>query len=276
LTAGQYQQARRIAEHLDACPACQRALADYQAIQETLGSGETAEPEGGWSAFEGRLMRTAHAPVIRRWRWNWAVAAGLLLALTISNAALWLKSSHGEPRVSANLPNNSAAEFPSDMTDATVAKAFSTLSDAYEGKTDWVMLSNESSELGLAADRTSGKDLLILRLVVSRGGKEVSQVHLAIVPGATARVTVPSRTGQQLQYVVATDAQNPQRVALSMALEGTGKEVGKETGLGSMATSITIPFGQSARTGQIATRDGVFDLSMSLQHAQVRETGDGA
>ena len=86
-------------------------------------------------------------------------------------------------------------------------------------------------------------------------------------------MTIPSRTGEQLQYVITTDAKDQQRVALWMALEG-GLE--KETGLGSMATSLSIPYGQSARTGQITTRDGTFDLSMSLQRHLPGETGAGA
>lgn len=272
-TPQQYQQARQIVEHLQACEVCRQVQADYQAIQASLQPAETVEPAGGWGAFEQRLQRAAQSRPPVKARWGWSIAAGLLISALLLNAALLLRGGRPPVRPVASLPANGTVQFPSDMTDSAIAKAFSTISAAFEGRTDWVMLSDQSSELGLAADPAGVKDLLILRLVVTRGGTAVSQVHLAIVPGATARVTVPSRTGEQLQYVITTDAKDPQRIALWMALEG-GKE--KDTGLGSITTSLNIPYGQSSRTGQITTREGTYDLSMSLQHRLARETGAGA
>jgi len=270
-TAEQYQQAQRIVEHVEACAACRAAAADYQAIQTSLQATETSEPKGGWTAFEERLAAAASGRTQRPVRWGWSIAAGLLIGLAGLNAALLVRNSR-PPAEAMPGHGDAVVQVPPDMTDSTVAKAFVTVSSAFEGRANWVMLSDQSSELGLTDDSSAGKELLILRLVVTRGGNAISQVHLAIVPGATARMTVPAKDGAQLEYVITTDAQDPQHIGVWMTL-GDGKLAAMEGGLGSMATSLSIPYGQTSRTGQITTRDGTYDMSMSLQHQAAGQTG---
>src|SRR5512146_1245658 len=81
-------QAQRVLTHLQTCEACRQAADDYALLRGVLASPATAEPAGGWPAYEEWLLHTIRAP--SRFRWWLSIAAGLLIAITAANAWMLL------------------------------------------------------------------------------------------------------------------------------------------------------------------------------------------
>ena len=268
--------AEAVALHLRECEPCRAAAAEYQAIRAALKPADTPPtPPGGWNAFDQRLALTARTPRRSWWRPPalspalTKVAAGLLIALTLFNVALLLRPASPRAPVESAAANHPPAP---QLSDALVAKAFATVAHEFEGRATWVMLSPQDNDLGLSPQPVAATDLLILQLNLSRGPTTISQIQLAIVPGETARVSVPSTTGEYIDYVISTDARDLHHIGLSMAVAGS-KTLPDGADLGTMATSVTIGYGHHTQAGQILTREGTYDLSLSLQHRQVDTPG---
>jgi hypothetical protein len=267
-TPEQRDAAQQVLHHLESCDACRHAFDDYATLKAAVNpptpDATEATPVGGWDAFEQRMTASIRRkPHLPRWL---AIAASLLILLTAANAWLLLRD---RPNHTANFATSNPAEpaVAPDMTTSSVAQAFRTVSEAFDGRANWVMLSDGGSELGLVDQAEKPAELLVLRFVVTRGNTAVSQMHVGVIPGATVRVSVPTAGGEQLQYVIATDAANHQNITVSLAVEGNNKSRPDSSGLGSLATTLSMPFGKQTPAGKITTRDGTFDLSMTLERA---------
>jgi hypothetical protein len=267
-THRQREAAQQVLGHIETCDACRHAFDDYATLRAALtpDAADAREPApiGGWEAFEQRMVATLRRkPRFHAWR---AVAAGLLLLITAANGWMLLKH-RPDHTPSVALNRHSETVVASDMTPASVAQAFRTVSEVFDGRANWVMLSDRESDLGLADQPEKPAEVLVLRFVVMRGNTPVSQMHVGVIPGATVRVSVPAAGGEQLQYVIATDAKNHQNISVSLAVE-SGSKNHADTGLGSIATTLNMPFGKQTPAGKITTRDGTFDLSLTLERAR--------
>ena len=87
--------ARRVADHLAACPECTRAVEDFRRILDGLASSMPEPPHVHWGAYRAELKEKLEARRQRAWGWQWlrrplplglaAAAAGVLLILGVQS-----------------------------------------------------------------------------------------------------------------------------------------------------------------------------------------------
>jgi hypothetical protein len=269
MTQAQCREAHRLVEHWNECSRCRQVVEAYEAVGRMLAvqEEEAASPRGGWEALEGRLAETARRRGRRR-HFPSMVGIAAAAALLVSAGVLFLT-----PRRAAEAPDDAAALLAprgADQTDASLTQAFATVSSVFEGRATWVMISDKTSDMGLTDGAHGGTKLLLLRLVTSREGQQGSSMCLAMVPGSTARVSVPSAAGETLEYTIVTSAAEPERVRVAMTVDAAGA---KPSGDASITTTLTLPFGKSVHVGQVATSSGPVKLLASLQQSSVAGKG---
>ncbi|MHC4715863.1 MAG: hypothetical protein ACYS5V_02745, partial [Planctomycetota bacterium] len=199
-------EAREIVEEMISCQRAVRAAIGHEGIEEVIGrSLRRAQAE--W--ITGSAEEPAAAPNAggaSRWL-RWPALATLAAAAMVVGAALWHLHLHGLPRTGRD---DSAALAAASLSPAEVdrhRRMFESVSEVFEGRTTWVALANGTSDIGLrpaAVDRTH---VLLLRLVMSRQGKVVSNADLVMVAGQDARVVVPLADGRSVRYHVASGSE---------------------------------------------------------------------
>lgn len=256
------EQRKRLTEalaHLDGCEACQAAVRDYDRIRDTLASFRSdAEPEGGWSAFENRLLQVRLQP--KPWRaQNWyALAASVLIgALGFDVGRLWTRAPGPRAQMGQAV---ATGDFSAPLA------AFKTVSKVLDGRANWVMLTNGGSGVDVSPEPVDppGK-VLCLRLSMSRQGIDVSDTDLMILPGRHADLTVPIAQEQSLHYAVETSKEEPTRLRLRLEIRTPrGNEV-----LAALATNVQMKPGDRLSAGQLATTAGEYELKISFAEARL-------
>ena len=175
----------------------------------------------------------------------WLVAASLIVGISGWVCCLHGGWSAAGQRAVALRPEQHAAEpapppvVPAiQFTRADVdreVQVFTNVSETFGGRTSWVVLADQLTELGLmpAPAVPQGK-VLLLRLVMSRGTEPRSNIDLVIVPGEEASLDVPFQAGQALHYQIATTTGPDQRLSLWAEVRTPN---GGET-LAALATSL--------------------------------------
>lgn len=253
--------AQRILSHLETCASCREALDDYDVLRETLRPDEAAqktEPPSGWKSFEASLVGSGLQGRLKSGPMGWALAASLGLALVgwgLYFAGVGIEDGTGGggegrlARVSSGSGNSGvprATGAPDDnrgvepkkprriSADERVeyTRMFASVSEVFEGRAGWVSLAGRASDVGMAkAQLNRAEKILMLKLVVTRQGQEVSNIDLIIVPGQTADLTSPFVDGQTLRYHVSTSDTEPRRLSIWAEVRGAD-------GRGSMFTAL--------------------------------------
>lgn len=279
------RRAAEVLDHLRACPACRALLEEFDRLTAVLaapGAGDV-EPPGGWDAFERRLM-TAQPGSPRGRRFNWippvaAVAASILIA----TAAFTIGRSIA--------PRTAAAPLASNRAESTMAteqrgafeppqlshevNAFDQVSKVFDGRASWMLVSNGASDVGVAPHpvAAASRDVLLLRLTMTRGGQVASEADVLVVPGQTANLTVPLHAdggdagggAHSLHYRIGTSADEPTRLAVWLDINTP--QGGQP--LAALATNLQVEPGRKVTAGQLATSAGDYELTIGFARAQL-------
>ncbi len=254
-------------EHLKSCAECQAALADYADLREVLRNPSHVEPVGGWGQFQDRLKSTArHSERVTfiGWRSASAVAASItLLALAIIGSS-YLNNRpiphEGQLMATSGTSRFSPAEVPQQV------QAFAKVSEAFDNRASWMLISDHSSDVGVAETAITERSLVLLRLTLLRAQSVVSKADLVLVPGQQADLTLPLSDGKSLHYRISASRTTP--TSLSVWLEIENPQAPSET-LAALATQLPLAPGQVVSAGQLATTSGAYELKVGFARSSV-------
>jgi hypothetical protein len=265
------RHAAEVLDHLKTCPQCAAAAADYDRLQSILRIATPGIPEGGWIAMEQRLLeRTLH----RRLRWPrlsaLAMAASVLIAIGYGIARVTSTQPAAPPNLSraengTTLPASDVALYPQSDA-AHDAKAFHEVSDVFEHRAAWLLVGDNTSDMGLSDQAINDpQKVLLLRLTMLESGKTLSSADLAIVPGQSASLTVPGDRNTSLHYRITATAEQPTRLSVSTQLmTPKGAEV-----LAALATTLRVEPGQRLSAGSMVTSSGNYELQIAFAKAEI-------
>jgi hypothetical protein len=259
--------------HLDGCELCAQAMRQFDQVRSTLTADASADPAGGWEAFEARLQsslehQASPRPILfRLLRPAGAIAAGVMLAVA---GFLW-GAQRARPPVAKTRdvePATLAALSKADVT--RQLRAFGEIDQVFEGRTRWLLLTNAGADVGLdensaaaGATRPSEEKVMLLRLSVSRGDEIVSTADLVIVPGKTAELRLPTRDGGIVRYRLATSGIDPSKLALRAEMR-TGAGAEPQASLG---TDLLLRPDRGTDAGALITPKGKYDVKVSFAAA---------
>ena len=257
--ADERRHVAELLEHLQSCPECESALADFDKLRGAVHvESHVVEPPGGWSAFEERV--TARA--MRGNRLPWRIPLGVL-SLAACLALAFIAGQTVTHRGTG--PTVIAVQAAPSMTSQQINERvdlFRQVSDVFDRRTSWVLLSKDASDVGLGRPPEAATDrLLLVRLTVSREGAKPCTADLMIVPGQSADVNVPTPEGSSLGYHLATSKSEPNRLQLSVQFEPAGA---KGRALALLATDLCVPPGQVTPAGEIVTTSGRYGISVEV------------
>jgi hypothetical protein len=139
---------------------------------------------------------------------------------------------------------------------------FKNVSETFEGRTSWVAMDSQAVELGLMPAPSQHRNVLLLRLIISKGDQPRTRTDLVIVPGQNASLDLPFEHGLVLRYHVAATADRDCRLSLSAELRtphGDGET------LAALATQLRPVPGQLLNAGRMVTSSGGYNLEIAFQ-----------
>ncbi len=285
-----------VTAHLRQCGSCRAAGEVYARIrnvlQPTAHDGAVrdgaAEPVAGWDAFEQRLLASPRPNGARgggRWigvrgSLGLGLAASLLLGVVGFQVGRWYA---GSPAPLASGGKNTDVHEPTQnpppharlaAADVTrQVRAFEEVSQVFDGRASWVMLSDDATDMGLAPqplDRPQPA-LLMLRMTMLRENQIISQADLVIVTGESADLSVPIARGRTLRYQIDTTRDTPTRLNLwAEVLTPAGGEA-----LGALATTLRAEPGRNVSAGSLTTTGGVYELQIDFAQGAATEVVPG-
>jgi hypothetical protein len=272
--AADRQRATEVIRHLESCPACAAAARDYEGLRDLLNQGAKADPHGGWIGLQRRLDVAVHPPKPRWIRPLLSIAAALLLAAGIFSAGrLSIQSNVPDLAINHPAPSSvSPAPETASLKPTEIAHqvaAFTQVSSAFDRRASWLLLSDTSSDVGLGDQAIeSHRKLLVLKLKVLHAGAAVSDADLAIVPGQTAKLSLPVEGGKLAQYRISTSTDEPTRLSIFMELKDTASN---ET-LAELATSLRVKAGEPIDAGDMMTSSGTYELKIAFWRSELAAT----
>ena len=277
------QEAAAVAEHLQQCPACREAVAQYEELRGLLQFSEPAESsyagvkgdspifaETKIGTVPAKIGTVPHKPQPRR-ATQWAGAAVLAASLMVGVAGwtLYFCSSEGigatpQPLAQAIPASAPVARWTQADVDRDVG-VFTNVSETFDGRTSWVALGDHATELGLMPlpSHRQGK-ILLLRLVVLHDNQEKSRTDLVIVPGESANLCVPLDGDRVLHYTIGTTAGKEQRLSFWAEVRTPGCD--GET-LAAVAAQLKPVSGRMLGAGRLVTPSGSFNVEI-VSHEQ--------
>lgn len=255
----QRERARGALEHLARCDACRAATEEFDRVRSVLRPEEETvpAPSGGWPEFEKRLLARSSRQPRRRWLPLLAAAASVLVGVAVGWETHRRRGSVREDRVLLSEKSLSRTEIRESRA------AFEEISEVFEGHAGWMLLSDGSSDMGVASTALeAGRKLLILRLTVVSEGKVVSKADLVIVPGQTAEPVLAFVGNKQLRYTIrAGGGSQGDDLSIGVAIVGSHE---KEETVASLWTMLATSEEKVLPAGQLVTADGKYELSVGL------------
>ena len=269
------REAARILDQVESSAPALEALRDYDRLRTMLRPSDTeadAEPTGGWEAFKARAMAAGSLTLPRRRRWRLPIAAAACLAVA---AAIWLTYSDDRPaevytRGGSRITAVERATPPTPPPrEQHSAELFQQVSAVFDGKASWVAVTEDDSQLGLAAEpMTDAGQLLLLRLTVTRRGEVVSEVDMAILPGQAAELTVPFDSDDKLVYNIDTSADKPATMAIWARLDNG---LGDCRTLAALMTQLRTAAEPGPIAGQLLSRHGDYEFRVDFSQQTIGE-----
>lgn len=260
--AQERQKAARVLKHLDECEKCRAAAADYDTICQTMLPDHADVPTLDPDAAERIRQSIEDAPKSRfrigPWVWRIAAAACLLITLTVVFSQM-LKAPDHHASVAGS-------RGPSDAEVSQGIQVFKNVAALFDNRTSWVALSEKSSDIGLADTPVpeSSKPVVVY-LNLQRQQTAISELTLAIVPGQTARMEIPTASGQLIRYTLHVASTNPHQLTI-------GVDVSNEAML---RTTVKLNFGRQVQAARIQTTQDSYDLVVGLYSGKEPETAGG-
>jgi hypothetical protein len=288
--AEQRTQAAQALRHAETCGECRAALVDFDRIRDSLSAGEMDQPAGGWEAMHERLddllesrvskaRSKANPPIIRP---SFAIAASIaVIAAATFQFGQTLGRGIGirEAKTTEVVINGSRNSDPAPATITSTelshdVEAFQKVTDVYDGRAGWMMVSKDDSDVGIApAPVTPGKKVLLLRLDLWHGRDLVSDSDLLVLAGQTADLTVPLENDQSLHYRVSTagepaaEVEAPEHLNLMLEL----KTPSGHRPLAALSTTLQLQPGQKVTAGRLTTSAGEYELKIEFKEADLAE-----
>ncbi len=282
------QRLETAVEHLKNCPACKAALANYAQMRDLLQApSNESEPAGGWSGFQDRLQPTmthggidgvsshqANMPSLAGhgtrqhttfigWRSAMAVAASIVfLALSIVGTSYLSIRSH-QPMQDIPGPASLVQFKPAEVSQQV--EAFAKVSEAFDNRASWMLISDHTSDVGVAEANIPERTLLLLRLSLLHAGAIISHADLILIPGQQADLTLPSSDGQILHYRMSASNAVPTTLSLWLGIENTHE---KSATIAALSTQLPLAPGQVVSAGQMATVSGTYELKVGFVRAK--------
>lgn len=268
----------RLAEalkHLETCIACREAFHDFDAIREAVALlDRSVEPQGGWARFEADLVSQAGDPPRRAW-WQRlpGVAAAILTVVGAFALGKYLPRVGSLPPMVQMTPSLPAEESGWHFTPGDInhhVSAFHQVSQVFDGRAGWMFVSKGASDVGMADSSVAGEEnLLLLRLTVLAGARQISQADLIVIPGQTAKLTIPLEEGIALHYRVGTSTDDPTHLALWLEVRTPS---GAEP-LAALSTNLRLRPGQKVTAGELSTMSGRYILKVAFARASLPSEG---
>ncbi len=273
--------------HAADCPDCAAALAAFDEMRTAIDARHAdAVPAGGWDAFADRLASTVSAAgasptmtTTRLRRRGTAAAACVVIGVAgflagrlggpaspglATNGTGTTSPVEARPTTSKQTEARPHVPTPTPGDVARGAAAFAQLSEVFDRRASWMLVSDAGSDVGLSSDVIPpARRLLVLRLTVLRGEAVVSSADLVIVPGRTADLTLPLGGGQELHYQIDTSADPPTRLSLWLELT-TPRETRT---LAALATNLNLRPGEGVSAGRFTTPAGPYELRVAFADA---------
>lgn len=265
------QRFRDALQHADDCESCQTALADFDRLRTAVRPTEfESEPQGGWEAFDDRL--TSRVLGGRR---RWPVMPIALAASVVLGVAGWGLHfrDRSEPGRAIGIENGNGmivrALTPAEIEERM--QVFGQVSDVFDQRAGWVLIGDQASDLGLReTPAPSISELLLLRLNVFRERALVSTADLVIVPGQVAELTVPSSSGPQVRYRVATGESRLNHVQFHVEL---AKPEQPQAAMASLTSDLSLVPGEVVSAGEMLTASGRYRVKIGTYLTDVPERG---
>lgn len=268
-------RAAQVVQHLAECEACRTAAENYDWLREALSDdrSKSALPPGGWDSFADRLLSAAAGSSRRSWL---SLGLGLAASLLIVGTSGFEIGRLTGPRTGVGpvppvVVEGQAPEVHLTSQDIRrQVQAFGQMSTVFERRASWLLLCNGASDIGLMDGPVMGeKQLLLLRLAMSRNGAAVSIADLAIVPGQRAKLTIPLEHGRKLRYELGTSSGQPTRLTIwaEVQLPQGGQTVA------ALATDLHLEPNQRIRAGQLTTSAGAYELDIAFAQAASPSVG---
>jgi hypothetical protein len=255
--------------HASQCRSCQAAMQEFDRIREVLRPAPMPETAGDWERFEQHLQGACveRSRRVRPWR-ILAMAASLMLAAVGWGLYVSGLRQNGQPIHGA--ANGSLASLQITPQEAQQqARVFQEVTQAFDQRTTWMLLSDRQTDLGLASKPVDApRNLLLLRLTVLRADAIISSADLVVVPGQTAQLDVPFEQAQQLHYVIGTASGD--QASLSIWAEVRKPDGGHET-LAALATNLQPQLGKVLDAGQLVTSTGKYQIKIVYSQAALPE-----
>jgi hypothetical protein len=267
--AEQRTQAAQALRHAETCGECRAALVDFDRIRDSLSAGEMDQP----------ARSKANPPIIRP---SFAIAASIaVIAAATFQFGQTLGRGIGirEAKTTEVVINGSRNSDPAPATITSTelshdVEAFQKVTDVYDGRAGWMMVSKDDSDVGIApAPVTPGKKVLLLRLDLWHGRDLVSDSDLLVLAGQTADLTVPLENDQSLHYRVSTagepaaEVEAPEHLNLMLEL----KTPSGHRPLAALSTTLQLQPGQKVTAGRLTTSAGEYELKIEFKEADLAE-----
>jgi hypothetical protein len=273
---GDLRRAARIVERFESSPATLDALRDYDRLRDVFEDRQeqaaAARPSAGWQAFQQRAtasQRTLGAR-LRRHRWG-LVAAAACLAIAAIVPWKFIGSGPDQPALQPlALLEPSAADLSVPQSPEQLsAQLFGQISGLFDGRTSWVAVTDDDSQMGLAAEPMARRSqLLLLRLTVLHQGQVAAQTDMAILPGHSAALTVPFAGDRKLTYSIDTTADAPMTLSLWAQLED---EPGDDRTLAALMSQLSSAADAGRVEGQLVSTHRGYEFTVDFSQVTLPE-----
>jgi hypothetical protein len=146
-------------------------------------------------------------------------------------------------------------------------RVFNQVSQVFDQRAGWVLISDQTSDLGLSASPTDADtDLLLVRLSAARDEQVISTADLMVVAGESARVEVPSSNGSRLHYEIHTSRDEPGQLQIAAEVIEKGEV---EAVSASLASHLQLEAGRTVSAGEVVSPSGRYQLSVAVYQAPV-------
>jgi len=258
--------------HLRACGECRAAVSDFDQLQQLLGDQlPSAETPAAVDWIASTKM-----PSRRRFDLRVLVRMGIAACAALAIAMGGYFAGRRPPQLVASIQTPNGRISEADVSER--ARAFTKVSKAFDNRAGWMLVSNSDSDVGLDAEPSAASGMLLLRLTVTRHQavagaapvfqEIVSSADLAILPGRSARVSLPFPQDRVLSYEIEVGSGSPTHLGLTAELlPGPGASVGKP--LAALSTSLDLRPGGSASAGSFVTGAAGYDITVGFATADL-------
>ena len=274
LTAEQRERVASALAHIAVCQDCQAAIADFDQISEAIGRADICMPENDWVNHAIQAGRIPGNHRHRRRAVAFLTAACLALVFVTVG---YLFGRRDTPAEIAILPPPAPDSLPINSSDlADRVSVFEHVNQAFDNRAGWVLVSDNASDVGLDPGPSTDRGMLLLRLTVTRKDPRnankksiVSSADLAILPGRTAKLSMPFPQHRLLSYEISVGTGNPTALGLIAQLLPTRPASAAVKPIAALSTTLDLRPGEASPAGSFVTGSDGYELTIGFSKADL-------